>query len=169
VIRFHRALSCAIPVVLTSVVAVACKDKSDQPPAVDKAEAFTAIVRWEVAQHPPVRKPDGSTGLLVIYIAAALGDRIDAGTQARVADATKGQASVRFADRREDVVDMSDKAEPVKDDQVMLLVGSVPDPAASIDVEVVRYRSLDDQTKYELVIAATADGAQVTRSTEAPS
>lgn len=160
-----------IPALLTAAVAMAplaCSEPADKAAMIGAADAYTAIIRWEVAANP--RPPGGerSEDLPVIYVTSALGDRIDATTQASVADATKDDAVVRFADKREDVVDLDDPTEPVKEERVMLLVGPLPEPARRVEVDVVRYRSLSDQRSYALVLGRDGDGARVTSATEAP-
>ncbi len=169
VIGFRRAAPSAVRVLLllaSGSAAAACSD-SREPATIGAADAFTAIIRWEIDQNPPPPKDGGSVELPVIYVTATLGDSIDATTQATVAEATKDEAVVRFADRREDVVEMDDPKEPVKDENIMLLVGPLPEPSRAFDVQVVRYRSLDDQRSHTLSLVSTRDGARVTSATEA--
>ena len=100
---------------------------------------------------------NGEEQLPVIYVVAADGETIDVGVQADVAAATVDIADVRFADESAEAFNDGVDGEPVIADGVMLLVGALPDPAPTIDVEVLRYHSVETSSPFTLQI--TADDA----------
>ena len=53
------------------------------------------------------------------------------------------------------------EGEPVKDDGVLLIVGDMPDSSRTIELGVVRYRSVDDDSMLVIEITVSADGAEV--------
>jgi len=61
---------------------------------------------------------------------------------------------VRFADDVTDTFNAALEGEPVRDAGVMLLVGPMPDPAQSVEVALVRYRSVDDAESFILEISS---------------
>jgi hypothetical protein len=127
------------------VVALAsCNDDETASDVVGPADAITAIVAWQVDQEEPVIADDGEVQLPVIYVVADAGTTIDVGVQADVAESTVDWATVRFADDIADTFDPDLEGEPVHDEGVMLLVGSIPEPARSIELPLVRYTAVDD-------------------------
>jgi hypothetical protein len=146
-------------VVVLGAVAVACSGSEPPTGDVQPASALTAIVEWQAAESPPIVDANGTTHLPVIYVVPASGDTIDVGVQAQVAASTADVASVRFADDSRDVFDAGIEGQPVIDDGVMLLVGSMPPPAPSIDVGLIRYTSVDTSEPIQLQITADDDAS----------
>ena len=141
-----------------SIAATACND--DQPSikgGVETAAAYTAIVKWQAGEQEAVTNDEGEEQLPVIYVVAADGEMIDVGVQADVAAATVDIADVRFADESTEAFNDGVDGEPVIADGVMLLMGALPDPAPTIDVEVLRYHSVETSSPFTLQI--TADDA----------
>lgn len=142
---------------------------------IEPDEVYVAIIRWQLARQAGTTGDSALTtevdaGLPVVYVAAADGSEISAQVQARVAAATVDDATVRFADSRDEVLDLNADGEPVNDDGVLLSVEQIePDAARRLTTEVVVYRSLDDQQTWELTVGAAGDGATVTSSTLQPS
>ncbi len=130
-------------------------DSSADDPNVKPADAYTAIVEWQVGEQEPVLDDDGETVLPVVFMVADDGSTIDVGVQADVAAATTDWATVRFADDPADTFDPDVDGEPVRDDGVMLLVGPMPDAAPSIDIGVMRYLSVDDAESFVVEVTAT--------------
>jgi hypothetical protein len=135
-----------VGIALISLVAVASCDDADDTPAgvVDAADAITAIVAWQAEEQEPVLGPDGEPESPVIFVVAGDGAAIDIGVQADVAESTHDWANVRFADDVADTFDADLEGEPVKDEGAMLLIGPIPEPAESIDVDLIRYTTADD-------------------------
>jgi hypothetical protein len=142
-----------------------CSDGSDTTPDANQvvaADAYIAVVDWEVSEHDPVMDEDGDVELPVVYVAPADGETIDVGIQAAVVEATVDIAIVRFADEAAEALDADTEGEPVKDDGVLLIVGDLPEPSRTIELVVVRYQSIEDDSMLTVEITASADGAAVT-------
>ncbi len=152
-----------IGLVALSLLSVACSNGDSSPSdEVDQAGAYTAIVEWQAAEQEPVLNDDGSVKLPVIYVVAADGATIAVGVQASVAAATVDIADVRFADESTEAFDTGLDGSPVIDHGVMLLVGAMPDPARTIDVDLLRY--LDVETSSPFTLQITADDADTKSS-----
>ncbi len=154
---------CVVVSIALGVAAGACG--SDDTPAtsdVETAAAYIAIVEWQAGEQEPVMNDNGEEQLPVIYVVAADGETIDVGVQADVAAATVDIADVRFADESAEAFNDGVDGEPVIADGVMLLVGALPDPAPTIDVEVLRYHSVETSSPFMLQI--TADEAETKAS-----
>lgn len=141
---------------------------------VEPDEVYVAVIRWELARPQPeasaTAPPESiDKGLPVMYIAAADGTAIDAKVQARVAAATTEDAKVRFADSRDEALELDTEHEPVRDNGVLLSIAGVgPDASRQTSTEVIVYRSADDQQAWLLTVDATGDGASITSSTLQP-
>jgi hypothetical protein len=146
---------CAIAAVLT-VGAVGCSDEpADVERAVQPADAYVAVVEWEVGRQDPVVDDDGEVVLPVVFVASGDGSTIDVGVQAAVAEATSDWAKVRFADQPSDAFDPSVEGEPVRDAGAMLLIGPIPDAAPSIEVQVLRSVAVDESEAFLVEVTAT--------------
>ncbi len=144
-----------VGVVLVSLFALAaCDDAADTPAdVVGAAQAITAIVAWQAAEQTPVVGTDGEPELPVIFVVAGDGAVIDIGVQADVAESTNDWANVRFADDVSDTFDAEVEGEPVRDSGAMLLIGPIPEPAPTIEVDLIRYTTIDDGEPLRMEIA----------------
>jgi hypothetical protein len=135
-----------VGVALTALLAIASCDDADDTPAdvVGAADAITAIVAWQAEGQEPVLDAAGEPELPVIFVVPGDGTEIDIGVQADVAESTYDWAQVRFADDVADTFDSDVEGEPVRDSGAMLLVGPIPEPAQTIEVDLTRYTSIDD-------------------------
>ena len=133
-------------VVVMGVFVLASCDDDDTPTVdvVEPAEAITAIVAWQADEQEPVVGDDGKAQIPVIFVVPGDGATIDVGIQASVAAATDGWANVRFADDVADAFDPDLEGEPVRDDGAMLLLGPIPEPAPTVEVDLARYTAVDD-------------------------
>jgi len=138
--------------VATFVVTACDSDDAAPTDVVGAADAMTAVVAWQADEQEPVLDDNGEELPPVIFIVADVGATIDVRVQADVAAATADWATVRFADDIADTFNPALDGEPVRDDGVMLLVGPMPDPAQSVEVALVRYRSVDDAESFTLEI-----------------
>ncbi len=145
------------------LAAAACTNDSGStsPDEVTPADAYGAIIRWEVAEQEPVVDANGEEQLPVIFLATAGGGTIDIGVQAAVVESTVDEATVRFADDPSDAVDDGQDGEPVRNDGVMFVVANVPPAAPSVDVAAERYVTTDERQSLRFTIAASPDGAEV--------
>ena len=139
-------------------------DANDPPASVSTDAILTALVDWAVESDAPPTTADEEPP--VVYIAAASGDTIDAAVQASVVASTADDATVRFADGRNEAIDDSTDELLVHDDGVLLVVGELPDNATMPDVSVERYRSLDDASVFIVTFAPSGEGARVTGATQ---
>lgn len=135
-----------VGIVLVGLLAIASCDDADATPAgvVDAADAITAIVAWQTEEQERVVDAAGEPELPVIFVVAGDGAVIDIGVQADVAESTHDWANVRFADDVADTFDADLEGEPVRDEGAMLLVGPIPEPAQTIEVDLIRYTTVDD-------------------------
>jgi hypothetical protein len=144
-------------------LAIAACDDDVATDVVDVADAITAVVAWQADEQEPVLDDDGEPRLPVIFLAPGDGVTIDVGVQAEVAAATVDWATVRFADDITDAFDPDIEGEPVREDGSMLLLGPIPEPARSIELDVIRYTSIDDAEPFTLEITSdtSTDGTGV--------
>ncbi len=143
-------------VALLAALAISSCD-SDDPTANDvvgPADAITATIAWQASEQEPVLDDNGEAQLPVIFVVAGDGATIDVGVQADVAAATVDWATVRFADDVTETFDPDVDGEPVRDDGAMLLLGPMPEPAPSIELDVVRYYAIDDGEPFTLEITS---------------
>lgn len=155
---------------------VGCDDGDDAPSdAVGSADAITAAIAWQADEQEPVLDSDDEPQLPVIFVVAGDGATIDVGVQADVAADTVDWATVRFADDVSDTFDSSLDGEPVRDDGVLLLIGPMPEPARSVELDLVRYTSVDGAEAFRLEVTnamrtdddgTTIPGAVVTAVTQ---
>ncbi len=154
--RSPRAAATAnlVAALLVGTLALGACDSSDTAPddMVDPSDAITAIVAWQADDQEPVIGDDGEPKLPVVYVVAGDGATIDVGIQADVAESTNDWATVRFADHVADTFNPDVDGEPVRDDGAMLLVGPIPEPARSIEIDLVRYTTIDDGEIFRLEI-----------------
>jgi hypothetical protein len=173
-VPFRRTVAVALAVA-SAIGFGACDDNSHEPSMVEPDEVYVAVIRWQLARQEPTSKgtaPDDSidAGLPVLYIAAADGTAIDAKVQARVAAATTDDAKVRFADSRDEALDLDLESEPVRDKGVLLSIAGVePEASRQTSTEVIVYQSIDDQQTWLLTVSAASDAASITSSTLQPS
>jgi hypothetical protein len=141
-------------VLVASLAIAACDDGTDTPAdVVGAADAITAIVAWQAGEQEPVVGADGEPELPVIFVVPGDGAVIDIGVQADVAESTNDWASVRFADDVADTFDSDLEGEPVRDSGSMLLIGPIPEPATTIEVDLIRYTTIDDGEPLRMEIA----------------
>jgi hypothetical protein len=150
-----------------AVAAAACTSGDPTTPSIGAADAFTAIVDWQVDRLGP---PTTDQALPVVYVTSEGGKTIEATTQANVAGSTVDIAKVRFADTRSDAIDTEVDGEPVRDDGVLLIVDKFDGKGQTqVSVGVTIYRDETDEEHLVLTVAGTADGAAVTGSSVRPS
>ncbi len=141
---------------LLAVFAIAaCDSGADEPSdVVGSADAITAAVAWQAGEQEPIVDDDGESQLPVVFVVADDGATIDVGVQADVAADTVDWATVRFADDIADTFDPDIEGEPVRDDGVLLLIGPMPEPARSVELQLVRYSDIDSGEAFTLEITA---------------
>lgn len=153
--RSARLARGAIAALLALGVAACDTDPPDALDNVMPADAYIAIVEWQVNDQEPVLDDNGDVVVPVVFVVAEDGTTIDVGVQAQVAEATTEWATVRFADQPSEAFNPDVDGEPVRDDGVMLLVGAIPDPAPAVEVSVTRYTSVDDSETLLVRLTAT--------------
>ena len=150
-----------------AVAAAACTSDDHPTPSIGAADAFTAIVDWQVDRYGP---PTTDEALPVVYVTSEDGKTIEATTQAKVAGDTVDIAKVRFADTRGDAIDTTVDGEPVRDDGVLLIVDKFDGKDTTVlIVPITVYRDAADEQRL-LVTVRSADGeVAVTSSSVRPS
>lgn len=140
---------------LGAFLLVACDNDNTAPiDVVGPADAITAVVAWQAEEQEPVLDASGEAQLPVIFVVADGGATIDIGVQADVAAATVDWATVSFADDVADTFDPRLDGGPVRNDGVMLLIGPMPVPARTVEVNLVRYTAVDDGEPFALMITS---------------
>jgi hypothetical protein len=132
---------------------VACGGDGDDAEVERSVGVYEATLREVVLVELPASPDDD---LPVVYAMGADGEPIGAQVQAEVAKRLKDEAEVRFTDRRDDVVDVDETAEPVVDAEVLVMLGPVAEAGAEVDLDVVLYRSLDDERALVVGLAEQA-------------
>ncbi|MGK0276204.1 MAG: hypothetical protein ACI9N0_002592 [Ilumatobacter sp.] len=140
-------------------------DPEPERATVTPSNAYTAIVRWEIARTEPVIDADGNAEPPVIYVAASSGGTVDVRVQADVVANIDDAAVIRFADDARDARDEKLDNEPVKDNGVMILIDDFEPDQVKVDARIVRYRSIDDHTTWILEVATTRENIAVTSAT----
>lgn len=154
----------ALGITIAMFVAAGCANGSDTTPQAHEvvpADAYIAVVGWEAKQNDAVLDENGDVELPIIYVAPADGGTIDVGIQAAVVEATVDIAVVRFADEASEALESDEAEQPVKDDGTLLVVGDMPEPSNTIELGVLRYRSIDDESTLTIEITASSEGAKV--------
>jgi hypothetical protein len=123
---------------------------------VDTTDAIIAIIAWQTDEQDPILDDQGEPQQPVIFVVPADGATIDVGVQADVAAATVDWATVRFADDITDTFDPAIEGEPVRENGSMLLIGPIPEPARSIELDVTRYTAATDAEPLRLEITSAA-------------
>lgn len=134
--------------------AACSSDDAVSTDVVGTADAIAAVVAWQAGEQARAPSDNGEEQLPVIFVVAADGTTIDIGVQADVTAATIEWATVRFADQVADTFDPDLDGEPVRHDGAMLLLGPIPDPANSIELDLVRYYAVDNGEPYTLEITS---------------
>jgi hypothetical protein len=154
-------------VVAALVIFAGCTSDKVKTPEIGAADAYLAIVTWELGELPP---PGTDASLPVVYIAPEDGTTIDAGAQANVLRATVDVAKVRFTDVRDDATDKGVDGAPVKDGGVLLIVGKIDAKGTSrLELPITVYRTETDQQDTVLTLVATTAGVTVTSAAPQPS
>jgi hypothetical protein len=138
--------------VATMAVIASCGDDDSEPRAYD-AEVYTAVIQSLAPDPPgtPVAELDQTVFVGPIH------DEVDIslGVQASVVEDLDEFATIRFVDDKEEAIG-SDETEPVKDDGVLVLLGTVP-PGRSATVRAVRYVDADDVDRYRVTVRGSDD------------
>lgn len=162
-------LICALGAVMSVVVGLAgCGSDDNGPVSIKTSDAYSAAIRWYLDSVEPTPSPTttgGGSGPLIVYVAPESGKAIDSQAQASVvadmADMTD-LVTVRFADVRDDALDTEMPDLPVKDDGVLLIVGTVTEGPPPVDVDVAVYRNADDEHTFTMRITTAGDSFRAT-------
>lgn len=133
---------------MAAVVLAGCGDgTSARDTAV--ADVYTAVIRWLVFDEA-----DGDAGReRMVFVEATGGERIALGVQADVVGGLEDSVEIRFIDTREEAIDTSEPADPVRDGGVLVGLGPVRDlERARVHVYADRYRDLRDVVAYEIIL-----------------
>ena len=158
--RRTSAVACALVALGVLGVLAACgSDEPQQPADVSTADAYNAAIRWYLSTVPAPTDTANSKPTIV-YVAPASGNVIDVQTQADVAAEMadmKDVVIVRFADLRDDALDLDVEGEPVKEDGVLLLVGEVAEGPPPVDFNVGVYHNAEQETLYSMRIIRSGE------------
>ena len=147
-----------------------CSSTASGAGPIKKADAYAAAISWYVHSVPaPTPTTNGTApGPLIVYVVAESGKAIDPQVQASViADMAgrKNEVTVRFADIRDDALDVGLVNRPVKDNGALLLVGEVDEGLPPVEVAVSVYRNAADDQPYEMSIVRSGESVTATAQT----
>lgn len=160
-------------VVCVSFGATSCSSASTADHTVSTADAYSAAIRWylDSVDTPTPADTVGTapTGPVVVYVAPASGKAINSQAQASVVREMSDMTdvvTVRFADARDDALQIDVEAMPVKDDGVLLLVGEVPNSTAPVAVKVAVYHDATDTHTFVMTVTESGDSFVATSVSE---
>jgi hypothetical protein len=141
-------------VALAAGVLAGCSDDGGAVETPDERTiaVYTRVLKWVLAEHVPVR-PAEEEDLPVIYVVGGSGVEIGTDVQAAVVKNLLDEATVRFADEREEAIDDSLEQLPVRDEGVLVVLPPVPEEGRSVDMPVEVYVDEADDTTWELNVA----------------
>jgi len=166
-----------VSLISASVVAIgivlflaACTSDSGGVKPLSTADAYSAAINWYVDSLPvPPPTTGGDTpGPVIVYVVSETGKAINSQVQASVvADLAdrKDDVTVRFADVRDDALDVDVEGQPVKDGGVLLLVGEVEERPPPVDLDIDVYRNVDDDVAYTMKVHRSGDEVTATAQT----
>ncbi len=163
--RRWGGLICALSAV---VGMTACGSEEGGPISIKASDAYSAAIRWyldSVETTPPTTTPAGDSDPLIVYVVPGSGKAIDSQVQASVAAEMADMTdlvTVRFADVRDDALDMEVSGLPVKDNGVLLIVGVVAEGPPPVDVDVDVYRNAEDEHTFTMRITTAGDSFRAT-------
>ena len=128
-----------------------CADGDSAEGTERHASAWEQVIRI-VALADVAPTPDDDA-LPVVFAHQSGDDDVPAAVQVEVVNALIDEADVRFADDPDGVIDAEVDDEPVKDDGVLLTMDTPPETGTEAVLEVVRYRTIGDQTRLEVVLS----------------
>mgnify|MGYP007123540453 CR=1 FL=1 len=160
-VRSQGALRVAAAAVALLTLVGCTSDPELEQATVTPANAYTAIVEWEIERSAPVLDAAGNVEAPVIYLAAGAGGTVDVSVQADVVANIDGAAVIRFTDDARDARDEELENIPVKDNGIMILIDEFEPDQAKVEVRIMRYQSIDDNGTWILQMTSTIDGTAV--------
>ena len=147
----------------------ACGSDRDGVKRLKKADAYVAAINWYVDSlpAPPPTTDGGGPGPVVVYVVNEQGGAINSDVQASVVSQLAGRkddVTVRFADVRDDALQLDVEDQPVKEDGVLLLVGDVDERPPPLEFDVDVYRNLNDEVAYTMKVSR--NNSQVTATAQ---
>ncbi|MFP4512722.1 MAG: hypothetical protein ACLFRV_07225 [Acidimicrobiales bacterium] len=105
-----------------------------------------------VATHQRPDLPDDEPLDLIVYVTPRENVDINVDVQVGLVNALDEWADIRFIDELEEAIAINEPGQPVRDDSVLVGLGSVPDGTASVELAADRYESADELTTFELTL-----------------
>jgi hypothetical protein len=148
----------------------ACTSDSIGTPSITTADAYSAAIRWYL-DGIAVTAPASTTGSkpVIVYVAPESGKAIGSQAQASVVRAMSDMTevvTVRFADVRDDALDLESATKVVKDDGVLLLVGPVVEGPPPVDVDVTVYHDAGDDRAFSMRVTSSGGSFRATSVSE---
>jgi hypothetical protein len=111
------------------------------------AEVYAAVIRALAAQAPPDVTADDAPDRVIFVGPLDEESPISLEVQAATVEQFENAEIIRFVDHREEPIDSELPEAPVRDDGILILVGTVPGGSApSVDAEL--YVDRDDVTRF---------------------
>lgn len=122
--------------------------------------AVRSIVRDDPTPAPPASMPGDSRP--VVYAVGLDGESIAPGVQADVVRRVVDDIDLRFADDRDEAFDLDGSDGVVRDNGVLIELGSVPAGEERFEMEIVWHRSTDERKELTMTFEARGEDVTVT-------
>jgi hypothetical protein len=150
-----------ILITLAAVVALVLSSCTDDDAARnDPNRRLTAIYSEVIPAVATHERPDllADEPLdVVIYIAPREHVEIGIDVQVGIINELADWADIRFIDEFEEAIDRGEPNQPVRDNSVLIGLGSIPEGATTVEVFADRYEYADELTTFEITLTGRAD------------
>jgi hypothetical protein len=138
----------------------ACSTASGDDDDARTAGLYEAVLRWAIAAEG--LRPDEDGDLPVVYVVASDGSSVAPEVQVDVVNALLEEADLRFSDARDDALDAGEEGQPVKDEGLLVVIGTVPPEGVLVEMGVELYRTDDQTSAFVLGLAGSGERWNVT-------
>lgn len=133
--------------VALTVALPSCGD--DAPDTPRAGRVYAAVVRAMV----PVLEGDEQVSRDIYVAAVDEAEPIPIGVQAETVEQLDEYSNVRFVDARDEAIATDEPDAPVRNEGVLVVVGSVPERGDEVRIDVERYVDERDDESYRLTVA----------------
>ena len=144
-------------VAVATLGVAACNDDIAAPTDPNRrlVEIYAATIQ-AVATHSRPDLAEQESIDKVVYLASREGVTIDINVQAGIVVELEDWATIRFIDAIEEAIETGEPDAPVRDDGVLLGLGSIPEGVASVSVSADRYEGDSHLTVFDVELARRA-------------
>lgn len=160
VIHRRAARSLAATALSATMVIASCgSDAITSGPDDDRvSEIYTAALDWVLENQTDLgsNRPDW-----VMYVIGRGDEPIDVDVQATVVANFESRVEIRFVDERSEAVDAEISSEPVRDEGLLVGLGTVSSEGDAVELYVDIYRSHDDALAWQMEVSRRDPAWQV--------